>query len=86
MEHKKDAFAIAFGPYRGTRNSSIVRIVNDNINSTSGIKLEKCTTTPGTIPHGLHDTHADTSVAGANFLRIEFAGEECDVSSYCQGT
>jgi hypothetical protein len=36
----------------------------------------------GTVARCEMDSHADTCVAGPNFLVLEFSGEQCDVSPY----
>ena len=50
------------------------RVINAVVSEKSG--------TPGTIANCELDTHADTCVAGANFLIEELTGEYCDVASF----
>ena len=47
-------------------------------------KLDKYKTTPDTIPHCNVDTHADTSVAGPNYLLIELTEDKCGQSPFCK--
>ena len=39
-------------------------------------------TEEGTVARCEMDSHADTCVAGPNFLILEFTGEQCDVTPY----
>jgi hypothetical protein len=48
----------------------------------NAVLREELTSAEGTVARCEMDSHADTCVAGPNFLVLEFTGEQCDVTPY----
>ena len=57
------------------RSGSRIRAIN-------AVSREEFTSEAGTVARCEMDSHADTCVAGPNFIVLEFTGEQCDVTPY----